>query len=499
MDNNHILSNPTVGPVLGMVSKTEARFFAAINKQSTVQANDPQKPKLGYLIIWQKGDEQNKRVHRFRFNADFDYSGVIIAKHLTPNTCYQYQVGVCKNDEPKLKNNEIDSTRLLGPFTFSTAHDFKQDFSFAMGSCMRPGIEIGIGSKPAPSETGCDKVFAYNPNYGGGKPVSFQLLMGDQIYADPCLMLNRATSFSDYYKIYREVFNFTRFKKALASTPTIMLMDDHEVSNSFTEGVQRYQDNWYERWVGNDERIIAAAKAFQIYQGSHSGTYKDVMTDNESQSHDKDVGFIKGADDLLDQPTRWSYDFDWGDASFFITDTRMERTNKNIVSEEQLTDILAWLDSSKEGWKFIVSSVVFFPDGSGSDNWKHAADQRQKIIDHINTNKIKNVVFLSGDVHIHFGCTMTTPNGITITQLVSSGIFWPTYLKMFKWDKDDLKTGKQTISSCDIKLLKDSSNNNTVFEGNGIGRVDVLNDHLVFQVINRKNGKPVLTNLIDKV
>ncbi|VVN10472.1 hypothetical protein PS662_03817 [Pseudomonas fluorescens] len=61
----------------------------------------------------------------------------------------------------------------------------------------------------------------------------------------------------------------------------------------------------------------------------------------------------------------------------------------------------SWLIHSPARVKFVVTSVMFYPDRKrlGDDAWKAFPEQRLRLLETIRTQRIKNVFFVSGDVH----------------------------------------------------------------------------------------------------
>ena len=108
-------------------------------------------------------------------------------------------------------------------------------------------------------------------------------------------------------------------------------------------------------------------------------------------------------------------------------DCRTERTlsgnAKSMIGTQQEYALLKWLVSSTAKVKFIVSSVMFMPDQQkGDDGWKAFAAQRNRILETIRSNAIKNVVFISGDIHGSLTCQLSHSKnpGFAVHSIVSS-------------------------------------------------------------------------------
>ena len=93
-------------------------------------------------------------------------------------------------------------------------------------------------------------------------------------------------------------------------------------------------------------------------------------------------------------------------------DCRTERIlsggDKRMIGVAQEQALLKWLVNSSAKVKFIVSSVMFMPDQQrDTDGWKAFTAQRNRILETIRSNVIKNVVFVSGDIHGSLCCQLT--------------------------------------------------------------------------------------------
>ena len=98
----------------------------------------------------------------------------------------------------------------------------------------------------------------------------------------------------------------------------------------------------------------------------------------------------------------------WGDtAEFIILDSRSERFVPNdtyYMSQSQLDWFLDRLSNSTAHFKVVLNSVPItdMPGGyfGEGDRWEGFDGQRDAVINHITSNDIRNVWFVSGDFHI---------------------------------------------------------------------------------------------------
>ncbi len=95
-----------------------------------------------------------------------------------------------------------------------------------------------------------------------------------------------------------------------------------------------------------------------------------------------------------------------GLASIFVLDARSNRVDaasaegaRTLLGSCQLQWLIAGLKSSTQTWKFVLSPVPFNPLTKAYDGWGAFVDDRQQILDAMGSAGIKNVVFISGDIH----------------------------------------------------------------------------------------------------
>jgi alkaline phosphatase D len=132
-----------------------------------------------------------------------------------------------------------------------------------------------------------------------------------------------------------------------------------------------------------------------------------------------------------DDPARLYRQLRYGaNLEVFILDTRQYRSrnadldgpNKTMLGQQQLTWLLERLSRSTATWKVIATSVPLSNpkpgtlSTPGNDTWASGKDgtgfqtELRKIVDMILSRQIRNVVWLSGDVH-YVQANTYDPNG----------------------------------------------------------------------------------------
>ena len=228
--------------------------------------------------------------------------------------------------------------------------------------------------------------------------LDFFLFLGDTMYGDNLCPSPpnepgadfRATTLAEYRARHRDQRGAEALRRFLDSVPVYVIWDDHEVRNNFAgpfdsqmpAGRQALREYWPIR--------VAADDPHRLYRTVRAGA----------------------------------------DLELFILDTRQYRSRnadqdglaKTMLGERQLQWLMSGLNESTATWKVIVTTVpLSISKGGGvgvpgNDGWAGGKDgtgferERQVIVDHILGSKVKNVVFLAGDVH-YVQANAYDPNG----------------------------------------------------------------------------------------
>jgi alkaline phosphatase D len=209
-------------------------------------------------------------------------------------------------------------------------------------------------------------------------PVSAMLMTGDQVYVDDLNFIAPDREYNEILAKYRTAFSQPHIAKLMSGLSTYMILDDHEI-----------EDNWPANKISKDEHLYKnAMAAYEIYQASHGPIDEPTALEQPGQPLKK-----------------YCYQFANGDIEWFVTDSRTRRTlaahDRRILDHEQEQALCDWLIHSPARVKFVVTSVMFYPDRKrlGDDAWKAFPEQRLRLLETIRQHRIRNVVFVSGDVH----------------------------------------------------------------------------------------------------
>ncbi|MCQ6255828.1 alkaline phosphatase D family protein [Pseudomonas sp. Q11] len=364
---------PTVGPIVGHTTTDHARIFLRGDKGNGNLTFAGIRHRRQGDTTWSKG-------HFVLLNSYRDMSDVIVLKGLQADTAYEYQAGWLTPLSPTHTVETIQERPLQWPaniYQFRTpSSKIGATRAYIVGSCRYLRVTAGTPSTP---ELG-DRTFAGINRVvdQADPPISGILMTGDQVYLDDLNMLAPDRTYQDILLKYRTAFSQPHIKKLMSGVPTYMILDDHEI-----------EDNWPANKNVEDEALYAnAMSAYELYQASHSPAHE--LSSNGT----------------LKKPLKqfW-YTFTHGDIEWFVTDSRTRRNlsphDRRILDEEQEQSLLTWLVNSPARVKFVVTSVLFYPDSKHNDGdaWQAFPAQRLRLLETIRGHGIKNVIFVSGDIH----------------------------------------------------------------------------------------------------
>ncbi len=298
--------------------------------------------------------------------AERDFTGTVTLTGLKPATRYYYRVHQVSGAE--------QSAPVAGTFVTAPEPNTPAAMRFVwsadlggQGMCRRP------------------EYFIFNA-LADAQP-DFFLFLGDTAYTDERCPSPPNAPGSDFVANTLEEYRAKQkyqladkpYQKARAATSLYVIWDDHEVINNFAGTT-----------VDPKRLAIGRQVLFEYFPIT---------------VHPQD-------------PTRLYRSFRWGKhAEIFILDTRQYRSDnklpdgpdKTMLGKEQLAWLKESLKNSDATWKFIVSTVkLSFPSDcpAACDSWANGESatgfEREliEISDFIVQNRIKSVVWLTGDEHI---------------------------------------------------------------------------------------------------
>ena len=387
------LMEPNVGPIIGETTASSVRLWGRGSKPKS-----PGRRVHGVARVLGSENESTEVI--FKMTKTWDYTGVGVIEGLKANKQYEYQVGYFHDSRDTSAidiGQEALDWAVLPKYQFRTASDKSSDSrSFLLGSC-RYNLPWADDDRDH-TDTRGDKTFRAMLAQIDRRPANALIMLGDQIYSD--ILGVGVSSPEAFNRLYRGAFRQEGLKKLMQRLPTYMTLDDHEIEDNWPQGRSPHDYN----------KEVAAKYAYQAYQASHSPVLE--------HAH----GRLQGL------PEHFWYQFRDGCCEFFMLDVRTERNIKagEIVSENQLEALTEFLTNGSGQVKIVGSAVPFILEGS-EDTWSGFPEQRLRILDCIRKNGVKNVLFVSGDVHFSAAAELRCEQDpeFRILSFVCSPFFWP--------------------------------------------------------------------------
>ncbi|HFA52105.1 MAG TPA: alkaline phosphatase family protein [Bacteroidetes bacterium] len=350
------------GPMLGYTHMAEAMLWVQTKSAAEVQ-----------FVYWEKEMPSEKRhTGVYQTNKKEGFTAHLVADQVEPGKHYEYQLLI--NKQP---------IKFDYPTTFQTLPlwQWRTDpppFKMAIGSCFyvnetkydRPG-------KP------------YGGDYRIFKAIHEQrpdamLWLGDNTYLREVDFYSR----TGYVHRYTHTRSLPELQPLLASTHHYAIWDDHD-----------YGPNDSDR----------------------SSVYKDMSKEVFQQFWANPTYGLPGKEGITTF-------FQWADMDFFLLDNRTFRKPNDRITGKQVllgSDQMEWLVdalvASHAPFKFVAMGGQFLNPNAKFERYsKLCPEERSYLLRRIEEEGIKNVVFLTGDVHHSEMSKLVLGNGSTVYDLTVS-------------------------------------------------------------------------------
>jgi alkaline phosphatase D len=353
------------GPMLGPVTLRDATIWVQCHHKATVQ------------ILYKKkeGTEAYQKSEKVQALQENGFTATLHLSDLTPGTTYLYQLKI---------NNFTVSRPYPLEFTTHTHWQYRKeapDFSFIAGSCFYINdTEYDRPGKPYGGE------YEIIQHMTQSKP-ELMIWLGDNTY----LREGDFESRSGIYYRNAHTRSLPELQPFLASTAHYATWDDHDYGPNDSDWTYPLKHH--------------ALDAFKDFWPSES--YGAGHTEGVTSS------------------------FTHNDCQFFMLDGRWYRTvdkeNGTILGEQQKYWLKEALLYSTARFKFICVGGQFLSDFAGFENFANYITERHEIIDFLDENNIKGVVFLTGDRHHSEITKLKTAKGNVFYDVTSSAITSSTY------------------------------------------------------------------------
>ena len=222
-----------------------------------------------------------------------------------------------------------------------------------------------------------------------------------------------AKTLADYHARYRLYRSDDSLRAAHAAHPLVPIWDDHEVANDHDREVlaanpERGQAG-HQAWF--DYMPVWQSSGFDIYRSMRWGSLAELTLLDTRQYRDRHYA---------------------GSLIGYFLDERYADPNRSILGASQRQWLFDTLDAAQADdvrWKLVGNQVMFAPIRfwdldtpevaaafpglpkhaglySSMDSWDGFPAERDAVLEHIRSNDIRDVTFLTGDVHAFFAAEL---------------------------------------------------------------------------------------------
>jgi alkaline phosphatase D len=386
-----------LGPIVGGLSHSRANLWGRIARPET-------EPQVLHGWLGRKPDLSDASLagRSWPLSPQQGYAGVAPLENLSPLTRYHYALTLSAVPPPPA-GGPLPGGAYPSFTTFPAPGD-TASFSFAFGSCFRP------------AQQGGGRIFTYLEQARQDEILRFILLIGDQIYADAFRhngLGKVAETLDEYRAVYQHTWSQEPLRKLFYNLPAFMTLDDHEVD-----------DDW--RWIDLErsrahipwwnhllrmlqgrplseghlplQRVRDALQAYWEHQGMHAPALMQPLALNPAGQFD-----LPASD-----PGSLAYTFEYGQAAFFVLDTRTMRVRRGklkiMLGDGQWQALKDWLLRVKDAYplKFLVSSCSLLLSmwvDIARDRWSGFIEERERLLCFLAEEQIRGVYMLTGDLH----------------------------------------------------------------------------------------------------
>ncbi len=350
------------GPMLGYSDMFESMLW--------VQTNAPAKVQFAY---WPKSDPALRYLTDEKFTEKYEgYTAHLIADRVQPGEVYEYEL---------LINDQV--VKLGYPTTFQTQTLWQwrtepPSFKLATGSC----AYVNEPAYDRPGKPYGDEYQIFTAIHE--KKPDIMLWLGDNVYLREPDWYTR----TGFLHRYTHTRSLPEMQPLLASTHHYAIWDDHDYAI----------DNGDASFVHKE----LSQEIFRLFWGNP--TYG-----------------LPGQGGITTQ-------FRWADIDFFLLDDRYFRTSNNlktgectVLGEAQLDWLINALATSDATFKIVAIGGQVLTSYVGNETYMTlCARERAQLLERINGEGLKNIVFLSGDRHHTEFSKMIDRNGHTLYDLTTS-------------------------------------------------------------------------------
>jgi alkaline phosphatase D len=257
----------------------------------------------------------------------------------------------------------------------------------------------------------------YTPHAGlASEDLDVVVCLGDYIYEklfynDPEIRPDRTgrdrdgyvESLEDYRQKYALYHSDARLLEVRRRFPLLAIWDDHEVEDNWAGGNEGAE--------GREGRIPFAQRRSNGYRAFFEH-HPRVRVPEEPDRTYGSVPLGANAELFLLDQRQYRDDQPCGD-EFFVPCSESEQPGRTLLGAAQKAWFKGALTSSRAAWKVVANQLMIMSlDGPprneiNKDQWDGYAAERQEILEHVTAAGVKDLTFITGDIHTFFAGNVT--------------------------------------------------------------------------------------------
>ncbi len=350
------------GPMVGYAEMMEAMLWVQTKSAASVQ-----------IAYWAAGQKSDTLLTNPVLTAkEQAYTAKLIADQVTPGQQYQYELRI---NGTRVKLDYPTQFRTLPLWQWRTD---PPNFTLATGSCFYVNEEAF--DRPGKPYGGQYEIFS---SIYRQKP-DIMLWLGDNTYLREPDWNTRTGIFHRY----THTRSLPELQPLLASVHHYGIWDDHDFGPNDADGSFIHKDKTLE--------------AFKLFWPNPSFGVQGQMG-------------ITSA-------------FQWGDIDFFLLDNRYHRSSNyrttgqaQLLGDVQIEWLIDALKFSRAPFKLVAVGGQVLNSAKVYENFSnHPSDERERLLKRIEEEKIKGVIFLTGDRHHSELSKIVNKSGNTVYDLTVS-------------------------------------------------------------------------------
>ena len=303
---------------------------------------------------------------------------------LRPGEQYFYRFFTCDENSP------------VGRFKLARPADSQEPVRIGFFSCQ--AFEAGF----------------YTPHAGlaNEADLDYVVCLGDYIYEKPFYegprtdTVGNVQTLEEYRRKYALYHTDQRLLEVRRLHPMIAIWDDHEVEDNYAAGRPGTETSDNERRTPFAARQAAGYRAF----------FEHMPRIRVPEDPDRTYGSLSlgaHADQFLLDQRRYRDDQPCGD-EFFVPCAESEAPGRTFLGAEQKRWFTEALAGSRASWKLVANAAMIMSlDGPprnevNKDQWDGYAAERAEILDTLAARGVKDVSFVTGDIHTFFAGEVTS-------------------------------------------------------------------------------------------